>query len=479
MLTFLMQPSLVAGSLALATHATAPVPNEPASAVLPSSWVGLEGGGHADDGTDHNRLPDKYLPPQLDLVPKRPRPILELGNPFLGTGELQDTWHLPTGAVWSPSLLVWGNLRTGVAAMDRGDNDASEWANRLDLFAEARFSPTERLVVGLRPLDKDGEFSGIDFDEGENRDGANLDVQTLFFEGDFGEIFPGLDKRETRALDYGFGFGRQPLSFQDGALLNDTLDSITITRNSLRFWGASNFRATALLAWDDIERGSGTEDDDATMVGLLTATDFAATYVEVDVIATLSDNEAAGDGLYAGIGATQRIGAMNSTFRLNYSSALDESSAAVDDGVLLTSILSWVPHHTHDNFYVGSFVGIDNFTSAARSPVAGGPLGNIGILFAATGLGTVGAPISSAASEVVGGAVGYQQFFNHGRAQMIYELAGRLATGGGDDRDSLAAGGRYRRAIGYHTVMTLDAFAGNNEADDTFVGGRVEFLVKF
>lgn len=415
---------------------------------------------------------------QVHDVPDRPKPLLELGNPFLGTGELQDPIVLPTGAVWSPSLLVWGNLRTGVSALDRGDDERSQWANRLDLFAEARFAPTERLVVGLRPLDKDGEFSGFDFETEEETDGANLDVQTLFFEGDFGEIFPNLDTQEKRSLDIGFGIGRQPLDFQDGILIADVLDALTITRNSLRFWGASNIRTTALFSWNDIERGNNIEDDSATMVGLLTAIDLVDNYLEVDLVTTFAGDDSGGDGAFFGVGSTQRIGTMNSTFRANVSQALDEGSAVVDDGLLLTSVLSWVPHHTEDNMYFGSFAGIDNFTSAARSPVAGGPLANIGILFAATGLGNVGAPISNAAGEVAGGAFGYQQFFNHGRSQMIYEVAGRVGLSD-DEIDTFGVGGRYRAAIGQHTVMTVDVFAGDDEIEDPFYGGRLEFQVKF
>lgn len=451
---------------------------------------------HGDEGVpfgeddDPNRLTNEYLPPQIEDFPERPEPIFELGNGFNEPGPINDPIRLPTGAIWSPSFLVWGNLRSGVATIDRNDVENSEWANRLDLFAELRVSPTERFVIGMRPLDKDGEFTGYDLDgerNGEDEDfldGFNTDIQTFFFEGDFGEIFPNLDPEETRALDFGFGLGRQPLNFQDGILIQDVLDAITITRNSVRKWGASNIRATGILAWNDIERGNNVEDDSATLVGLLTAIDLVDNYVEVDLVGTFSSNEASGDGLYLGVGSTQRIGGtMNSTFRLNASTALDEGSAAVDDGALLTSILSWTPHHTHDNLYFGSYLGVDNFTSAARSPVAGGPLANIGVLYAATGLGTVGAPISNAANDVVGGALGYQQFFNHGRSQIIYEVAARVEldsdnaplTGG----DSFALGARYRRAIGQHTVLTVDGFAGNREEDDGFFGGRLELLWKF
>jgi hypothetical protein len=105
-------------------------------------------------------------------------------------------------------------------------------------------------------------------------------------------------------------------------------------------------------------------------------------------------------------------------------------------------------------------------------------LANIGILFAATGLGTVGAPISPGGADVIGGSVGYQQLLNGGRSQIIYEAGLRLAT---DDRDdnTIAVGARFRKAIGQRMVLTLDAFAGNDSIDDTFIGGRVEISWNF
>ena len=366
--------------------------------------------GEASGGDDPNRITDEYLPLAIDSFPDRPRPILELGNPFLGPGPLKDPILSPTGAFWNPSLLVWGTLRSGVTAVDRGNNDRSQWANRLDLFAEARLSSTERLVVGLRPLDKDGEFTGYDFELDEDTDGANLDVQTAFIEGDFGEIFPGLDRDDASALDIGFGVGRQPVSFQDGIMVNDVMDALTLTRNSIRWNGVSNFRATALFAWDEVHRGRAVDDEDSVIVGLLTALDFVDNYVEADILFSTSSDDTIGDAINIGVGSTQRIGKMNSTFRANASIASEDDSAAAADGLLLTSVLSWVPHHTHDNLYVAAFASLDEFTSAARGPASGGPLSNIGVLFAATGLGNVGAPISPRANEVIGGAVGYQQF---------------------------------------------------------------------
>jgi hypothetical protein len=451
----------------------------PAVALVYLPLATAQHGDHDDEtGDDASRLTDEYIPPQTSTFPERPAPLFEWGNGFLEPGELKEPIRLPTGAIWSPNLIVWGTARSGLAGRSNNNDNAGEWANRLDLFAQARLSPTERFVIGLRPFDKNGVFSGYDFDGENTTDGFNLDVQTLFFEGDFGEIFPKLDREDSRALDFGFGIGRQPVNFQEGILINDVVDAITITRNSLRFGGLSNFRATALFAWDEIEPAGQGEDPEGGMLGVLTASDFTDSYVEVDLLTTFSDNPAIGDGLYAGVGATQRFGGMASTFRANASQALDDNSTAIDNGLLLTSVLSWVPHETHDNLYVGSFLGIDNFTSASRGPATPGPLANIGILFAATGLGTVGSPISPQGADVIGGSVGYQQIMHGGRSQIIYEAGLRLAT---DDRDdnTIAVGARFRKAIGQRMVLTLDAFAGNDSIDDTFIGGRVEISWNF
>lgn len=436
------------------------------------------GGGHAA-GDDPNRITDEYIPLQTEGYPARPVPLLELGNPFLDTGPISEPFRSPTGAIWTPSLLVWGNFRSGFAGLDRGNDERAVWANRLDLFLEGRVSPTERIVLGMRPLDDRGEFTGYDFKNSDGLDGTNGRLQTAFIEGDFGEIFPGLDEDDSRALDYGFGLGRQPVTFQDGILVNDIMDSVTLTRNSLRFWGMSNFLATAIVAWNDIERGNAVLDDDALLFGLMTASDFEASYVQVDVLMAKSSDDTRGDGLYLGVGATQRIGTMNSTFRVNTSQALDEDNAAVRDGVLFTAELSWVPHHTHDNFYVGAFAALDEFTSAARAPATGGPVAGTGILFAATGLGSVGAPLSSRANDVIGGAVGYQQFLDHGRRQLVYELAGRSTTKSGRDDSTLGIGTRYQTAWGRHAVFFVDVFAGLDEVDDEFFGGRLELNWKF
>ena len=138
------------------------------------------------------------------------------GDRFLSPGPVDPGYKLPTGATWRPMFFAFGSMRSAVQTFHQGPKDITEWANRLDLFGNLTLSGTERVLVGLRPFDHDGQFSGYTFGRGSNKkgewnDALNLDPQTLFFEGDFGEIFPCLDPHDKRRLDYQLSIGRQPL----------------------------------------------------------------------------------------------------------------------------------------------------------------------------------------------------------------------------------------------------------------------------
>jgi hypothetical protein len=136
-----------------------------------------------------------------------------------------------------------------------------------------------------------------------------------------------------------------------------------------------------------------------------------------------------------------------------------------------------------DLVYLNGFWGLDSFTSAARGATAGGPLGRVGILNAAVGLGRYGAPLSNQADHAAGGALGYQMFFGElRRQQLLFEIGGRAPT----ERPTLpreqaayGIGARYQHAFGRRTVLVLDAFGVSRHRTDDSFGGRMELLVKF
>jgi hypothetical protein len=416
-------------------------------------------------------------------LPSRTPPIIEIGPDCLGTGNMPRGIELPGGAVWTPSLWVFGDYRSGINYFDNGqDDEVLEWANRLDLFANLQLSGTERILLGMSPLRSNSSFSGYTF-EPDDRDGfdnsLNADITTLFFEGEFGELFPNLDPEDTGSFDYGFAVGRQLIFFQEGMMFNDTIDSIGITRDTVIIPNTSvDTRLTALFGWDQIHRDDNQEDNDSFVVGLFSETDFRKSTTNLDVAYVISDESGGDDGLYVGASATQRIGLWNTSFRANASIAMEDESDAVSTGGLLFGEISKTLPYSEDVIYGNAFWGIDEYSSAARDDTAGGPLGRVGILFAAVGLGNYGAALSNRADDVAGGALGYQVFFNHNRTQLVFEVGGRKGTTSRID-DAAAIGARFQQAIGDRFVFQVDGFAALQEDRDEGLGLRAELLVRF
>ena len=311
------------------------------------------------------------------------------------------------------------------------------------------------------------------------------------FEGEFGEIFPRLDDGDFGRTDVGFSVGRQPLQFQEGMLIEDSIDGVGLTRNTLLPKGTSNFRATLFVGVDEIHRAN-VEDPDAEMIALLTSTDFRRSTVDADLV-YVRGGEGTGDLIAGGISAVQRIGLRNTSFRLLGSYAPDRETSRSTDGALLFAELSWTPHYTDDLIYFTGFVAVDEFSSAARGPATGGPLGRAGINFAAVGLGSYGAPLSSRARDVAGGAFGYQRFYGPAkRRQLLAEVGLRVGTAS-EVADAVAATLRYQMAVGRRLVLVWDGFAGRRQGeagplpagaparrpDEALFGGRFELVVKF
>ncbi len=434
-------------------------------------------------------LSEKPIPLQLEGFPDRPKPIIEIGqNPFLGRGPIAPGFVTPTGAVWQPVFLVFGTARTALQTFDNGRGQITEWANRLDLYGNLYLTPTERLLIGFRPLDRDGlRYTGYRFDPPEQKviNELNGYVTTLFFQGDFGELFPRLDPNDKRGLDIYFAIGRQPLSFQDGIMINeDVIDAVGITRTSNFFLGASAWRTTGIFAWNELNRNNNIRESSAKLYGLFNTADYANNTIELDFAYVNAEAKTGGDGVYLGVGNTQRLGLINSTTRVNASWALDRETPAVSTGVLLFQQFSTTLPSSKDVAYLNAFWGIGNYSSAARGNDRGGPLGQTGILFAAQGLGSYGAPLGNRANDAIGAAIGYQKFLGSSDRQLTLEIGGRIATETPDffaasQPDNFAAAARYQMKLNQHSVLIFDSFVGFPEDRSTAYGFRSELLLKF
>lgn len=426
-------------------------------------------------------------------VTDRPRLLYEWNEPFLSAGFLQQGHELPSGLVTRPALWVFGEVRSAMQYFDSEDQNegVTEWANRLDLFGQWNLTGTERLLLGLRPLDEETstsrDFSSVNLGDGRWNDGFNAGIQTLFFEGDFGEVFPWLDPYDARQLDYGFSVGRMPLLAQQGLLINeDRIDALTLTRNTLSGNGILNLRITGVYAWNQIGRRSPTTeptttDPDSRMAAILTESDFYRSTVNLDVVYVQGGADF-GDVISYGASAIRRLHGhhhtYNTSIHLLASFPTADFTPFAQQGELFFAQTSWTPHHSEDLIYLNAFLAVDRFTSPARGPLAGGPLGQTGIVFAAPGLGAAGAPISVSSNDAAGVSVGYQFFFEHTRRQLIFEVGGEREYEGGS-QGAIAAAMRYQQAIGQHHIFVLDGFVGKVENLRTNHGARVEVRAKF
>jgi len=142
--------------------------------------------------------------------------------------------------------------------------------------------------------------------------------------------------------------------------------------------------------------------------------------------------------------------------------------------------MSWTPHHGEDLIYINGFWSIDRFTSPARAPLAGGPLGDVGLLFASVALGRFGPAINNSVNKDAGAAVGYQMFFNDRRQQIVVEFGGKKSTDGPDD-GILGLFVRSQTAVGQNWIVITDAFVAKQESRGGSLneGLRLELLYNF
>lgn len=443
----------------------------------------------------------------IQPIMDRPPLIIEYPQKFLGQGTIQEGIELPTGAIWRPTVWVFGSNRFGMSYRDdqvgpgqAGFNFGS-FVNRLALFGQLNLTGTERIQIGVRPTDEEEgrplltgrEYTSYfwkTFTSGAGRtnldglDGWNGDLNVAYFEGQLDEIFPGLDPYDTEFLDYGFSVGRQAMSFQRGLMVNeDMIDAATITRNTVFGNGNLNLRMTGVFAWNRLTRIAPVEPNTrAKMYGLFTESDFKYNTMNLDVGFIDDPNRTHRDLLVAAISSTQRLVGYHNTYNSRFHVLASFPTEGEGDrvafmgspgnisgqGELFFSQISVTPHESEDLIYWNTFLAVDQFTSLARAPQAG-PLGDTGLLFAAAGLGLYGPPIATVTNSAVGTALGYQVFLDTKNQQIIYEVGAR--HGKGADDLEIAGAIQYQRAIAQNWIWLVTGFLSDRQNTDGLSSG--------
>lgn len=425
-----------------------------------------------------SRLSDKPVPllKEHTQLPERNPPIYEWNLPFLGPGNIISGFKIPTGEVWQPALWVFGTAQSSAGVFNDGIHPGREYASgRVDIFGNLQLTPTERVVIGFTPFSQGPNLgTGLLHVDGQGTqfvDALNPNIQTFFFEGDLSQLFPGIDANNRKDLDIGFAIGKQPIFFQEGIMINDNIQALGITKDTIQIPGLTqDMRVTGVYGWGDIRRGDvlPLPDHSAQLLGVFTETDLRKNVVTFDMAYLASDNprdpvtgqQFGGSGFFWGASSTQRFGDINTAFRINTSTALDAKGPFIDDGVLLLAEISRTLPGGTNILYANFFGTLGNYTSAARSAQVGGPLERVGILFVPLAAGLAGSPIAGDANHAVGGAIGYQMFFGP-RKQLTIEGAIKEYTNGdipGVRESAAAVGAQYVQAITARTSVRGNAF---------------------
>lgn len=425
------------------------------------------------------------------------RPLLEFGRELYREGPFQTAPRIlgKKNLVFG-SLLVSGDWRGAVAYNDDGKREAGVAATRLNLDVDLKLTATERIHAFFRPLDKDGKFTGYEFDAKRNKGRVHLDgnPDALFFEGDLGAIGAGLSGRDS-SFDLPFAVGLLPLLFQNGVWLEDAFTGFAFSlpaRNS-RLFDWSNFDVTFFAGFDKVSspafvRGGQLDDSRARVFGL-------ATFIEA--------NQGYWEAGYAYIDGRDNLNGasyhnMTVAFTRRYFDRIANSVRIIGnagqrglpgtgrtaDGVVLlveNSLVTSLPSTLVP--YCNLFLGIDSPQSVARDAGAGGILKNTGLLFETDGL--TGFPtLDATANKTWGGALGVEYLFNLNQ-QLVVEFASVQILGSQNAANRAAKGNQYGLEVRYQIPLThswilrADAMVGWRDADRDLAGARVEFRYKF
>jgi hypothetical protein len=425
-------------------------------------------------------------------LPERPPPLVELGSGFLSTGPLTPGFELPGGAVWQPRLWVFGDMTTAVQSFSTGTGQhVNEWANRLDLYGNLQLTGTERILIGLQPLnhDESGGYSGWRFNSntgpGGGQNFTNGNIRTLFLEGDLGSTFPDLDRKGLLPLDFGYTIGRQPLTYQNGELINDSVTAVGLVRNSIHLPYTSNVLISGFYGWDHVQRANRPiipGQAQPTMEGIDSSTEALSSTFNVDVM-RVNDISTYGSTLYVGAADVTAVDLfsstqLNTTLRVNSSIPDGKETAVSTSGTLVSLESSFNPHSSDDLVYFNPYLAIGNFTQAAVDPVNPGPLGGLGILYAAYGIGTAISPLNSAANNAVGFALGYEAFWDRHKRSLTLEYGLRDQTAHADFT-AQGVGARFQQSFAARWLAEIDTTYTWQENHHNAYGARTQLTYQF
>ncbi len=417
------------------------------------------------------------------------RPLVEWGMPFYGPGP----WAIgsevlgPTNLV-VPKFYVYGDYRAALAQNDLVNEEQTVLAHRLNLELDYWITSTERIHGFLGPFQRNAQFMRVVDGEFINElDFFQAETDTLFFEGDLGQILGGINGHYA-TFDLPVTFGLVPLVFQNGIWAQDAIvgGAFTLPAQNSPLLDWSNFDVTFFGGFDRISTGAVNFDEDAAaLVGVTTFIEARGGYFEVGY-GFVDDQDGGGRSYHnLGLSYTRRYANLvSNSVRAIINAGQDPNNGQrTADGVLLlveNTFLTENPYNVLPYFNV--FAGFDSPQPLARAGVFGGVLFNTGILFQNDQL-TSYPTLDATGNNTYGCALGVDLLSPAFDQQFIIEAAAVKTMGAASSRaaagDQVGVGARWQKKLSTATLIRADAMVGLLDNSDNVSGARVEYRWKF
>jgi hypothetical protein len=405
------------------------------------------------------------------------------------------TWLFGPKDPIASGFAAYGDLRVAGDSYDggTGGKKQSQVAARLNLDMDLALTATERIHAFTRPLDKGGKsFTRYDISgavDNKFTHAFDFDLDTLFFEGDLGQITGGLSGKPAR-FDLPIAFGRLPFVAQNGVWFEDAFDgaAFSITARNIPKWDVSNTDLTFFGGWAQLTTDATPGSSKTGVFGLAGFADARKGYIEYGYGYVNADNS---DLSYHNVTAAfsrRYWGRLANSFRVigNFGQKGDPILGKTADGVLLLVENSLTPKYlklaeaNQSNFvpYLNLFAGFKSPQSLGRNADAGGVLRNTGITFESDGM-TAYPTLDAKAHDTYGGALGLEYLFDLAH-QIVVE--GSVVQRRADSKlpgNEYGIGVRYQQPISPDLIIRFDAMKGFLQGQKDIYGVRAELRLKF
>jgi len=420
-------------------------------------------------------------------------PAVEVGIRMYDHGAYtpRPTWLFGPKDPVQSGFITGGDLRIAADSYDSGTGGKkqSTIAARLNLDMDLALTATERIHAFTRPLDKGGQFTRYDI-SGAVKDKFthkfDFDLDTLFFEGDLGQISGGLQNHAAR-FDLPIAFGRMPFVTQNGVWIEDAFDgaAFSFTAKNIPSLDVSNTDLTFFAGWAQLTTDAAPNSSRNGVFGLAGFADARKGYIEYGYGYVKADDDNLSYHNLTAAFSRRYLGRLANSVRLigNFGQKGDPGKEKTADGVLVLVENSLTPRYLkwgdQQNFvpYLNLFAGFNSPQSLARGADSGGVLRNTGITFESDGM-TAYPTLDAKAHDSYGGALGLEYLFDLAH-QIVVEGSVVQRMNGNSAGSQYGIGVRYQQPISPDLIIRFDAMKGWLQGQKDVYGVRAELRLKF